>query len=98
MENKGKKVHYTCSENLKIFYSRLFLKNEKWLSLNALLEGQKLPCGTKFKGQTEPTVCRPSIRIDSKTPKPLANKLTNEQIKKAIKIKQKGQRINWMDL
>jgi hypothetical protein len=23
-----------CSENLKVFYSRLFLKNEKWTFIN----------------------------------------------------------------
>jgi hypothetical protein len=66
---------------------------EKWLSLNALRDlGIKLPCGTKYKGQTEPTVCRPSIRINKKTPKPLASELTDKQITKAIAIKKKGKR------
>jgi hypothetical protein len=40
-ENKGKKVHYTCSENLKIFYSRLFLKIEKWTFINVQKQKMK---------------------------------------------------------
>jgi hypothetical protein len=72
---------------------------ERWVNLNAQLKGYTLPCGKKYPGQTTPTVCRPSIKIDNKkTPTPLASELTNKQIKKAIKIKQSGKRINWKDL
>jgi len=72
---------------------------ELWLNLNALRDLDiKLPCGTKYKGQTEPTVCRPSIRINDKTSKPLASELTDKQITKAIAIKKKMQRINWSKL
>jgi hypothetical protein len=72
---------------------------EKWVNLNALIKGYNLPCGKKYPGQTTPTVCRPSIKIDEKkTPTPLASNLTNKQIQKAIKIKQTGKRINWKDL
>ena len=73
-------------------------KNEKWLNLNALIDiNKKIPCGTKYKGQTTPTVCRPSIRINQKTPK-LVNEYTENQIKKAIKLKQQKKRINWNEL
>jgi hypothetical protein len=70
--------------------------NEKWLNLNALRDKNiEIPCGQKYKGQTEPTVCRPKIKINKHTPKPLVKKLTNKQITKAIKIKKTGKRINW---
>lgn len=69
---------------------------EKWLNLNALADkGIEIPCGQKYKGQTEPTVCRPKKKVDSTTPKPLANNLTKAQIAKAINIKKKGERIEW---
>jgi hypothetical protein len=71
---------------------------EEWLNLNALIDiGKELPCGTKYKGQTEPTVCRPKKKVNDKTPK-LAKDFTKEQIKKAIEIKKKGDRIIWNDL
>ena len=75
--------------------------NEKWLNLNALLVGQELECGKKYKGQKTPTVCRPKIDKTTKThktPQPLAYNLTKAQIKKAIEIKKKGQMIKWKDL
>ena len=69
---------------------------ERWLNLNALADkGIEIPCGQKYKGQTEPTVCRASRKIDKTTPTPLANNLTKAQIKKAINIKKKGERIDW---
>jgi hypothetical protein len=70
--------------------------DEKWLNLNALKDKNiELPCGTKYKGQTEPTVCRPKKKINNKTAKPLAKELSKKQIEKAIEIKKKGQRIIW---
>jgi hypothetical protein len=77
-------------------------KDEEWLNLNALMRGIISPCGKKVKEQgNEPTVCRP--RYDKsdkthKTPRPLAESLTNTQIKKAIKEKEMGKRINWKDM
>ena len=39
--------------------------DEEWLNLNALKDlGKELPCGTKYKGQKEPTVCRPKYKIN----------------------------------
>jgi hypothetical protein len=78
-------------------------RNEMWENLTAkLTDGDKFyNCGNKGKNQIQlglPSVCRPSKRINKSTPQPLSDELTNAQIKKAIKIKQKGQRINWMDL
>jgi hypothetical protein len=73
--------------------------DEEWLNLNALKDiGKGLPCGTKYKGQKEPTVCRPKYKINEKTPKPLAGQLTKKQIEKAIEIKKKGGRIIWAEL
>lgn len=72
---------------------------EQWLNLNALKDtGEELPCGKKYKGQKEPTVCRPKKKISEKTPKPLAYDLTKKQIEKAIKIKKTGGRIIWSEL
>lgn len=71
---------------------------EKWLNLNALVIGETLPCGVKYKGQKEPTVCRPSIKASDSTPKPLATQLSKKQIKKAIETKKKGKTINWQKL
>jgi hypothetical protein len=69
---------------------------EKWLNLNALKDkGIEIPCGQKYKGQKEPTVCRPKKRVNEKTPKPLAKDLTKAQIEAAIKIKKKGKTIQW---
>lgn len=72
--------------------------DEEWLNLNALILGKELPCGTKYKGQKEPTVCRPNKKVNEKTPKPLAKDLTKKQIEKAIEIKKKGKRIDWSKL
>ena len=72
---------------------------ENWLNLNALKDmGIYIPCGKKYPGQTEPTVCRPKKKVSNKTPSPLADDLTKRQIEKAIEIKKKGLRINWKDL
>ncbi len=74
---------------------------EKWLNLNALLVGQELECGKKYKGQKTPTVCRPKVDKSTKThttPKPLAYNLTKKQINKAIEIKKKGKMIKWSEL
>ena len=70
--------------------------DEEWLNLNALIDIKKeLPCGTKYKGQKDKTVCRPKKKVSNKTPSPLAYDLTKKQIQKAIKKKNKGERINW---
>jgi hypothetical protein len=74
-------------------------EGEEWLNLNALKDKKiKLPCGTKYKGQIEPTVCRPSKKISERTPKPLAKDLSFKQIQKAIEIKKLGMRVNWSQL
>jgi len=76
-------------------------QNELWENLTArITDGDKFyNCGTKGKKQGDlPSVCRPSIRIDSKTPKPLANEITNKQLRNAIEIKKKGKRIDWSKL
>jgi hypothetical protein len=74
---------------------------QKWLNLTALLTDKKeLACGTKGKKQKElglPSVCRPSVRTNKKTPM-LAKEFSNKQIKKAIELKKKGKRINWKEL
>ena len=78
-------------------------KGEKWQNLTPKAMGDNAfyECGRQSKEQKEkglPSVCRPSVKINEKTPKPLAKELTKEQIKKAIEIKKKGGRINWQKL
>lgn len=76
-------------------------KGEKWQNLTPKAVGDDnfYECGRKGKTQGNlPSVCRPSVKINEKTPKPLAKELTKEQIKKAIEIKKKGGRIDWMKL
>ncbi len=69
--------------------------NEQWLNLNALIDKEiEIPCGTKYKGQKDPTVCRPKKKVNEQTPK-LAKEFTKKQIKKAIDIKKQGKRVNW---
>jgi hypothetical protein len=75
----------------------------RWENLTArLTDGDKFyKCGEKGKNQKLlglPIVCRPSVKVDEITPTPLASNLTKKQIEKAIKIKQKGLRINWKEI
>ena len=75
----------------------------RWQNLTAkLTDGDRFyKCGEKGKNQkllNLPSVCRPSVRIDEKTPTPLSGQLTTKQIQKAIKIKQTGKRINWKEI
>jgi len=77
-------------------------RREMWQNLTAkLTDGDKFyNCGNKGKNQIKmnlPSVCRPSVRINNKTPK-IANEFTDNQIRKAIKIKQSGNRVDWNEL
>jgi hypothetical protein len=77
--------------------------DEKWENLTAkITDGDKFyNCGTKGKKQKKaglPSVCRPSKRINNKTPKPLANELSKKQIIDAVNIKKQGKRIKWKEL
>ena len=73
--------------------------DEKWINLTAKLTDKKeLACGTQGKKQKEkklPSVCRPKYKITEKTPKPLADDVSPQKIKKAIAIKKKGEYIKW---
>ena len=76
-------------------------KSERWVNLTPKAMGDNAfyECGRKGKEQGGlPSVCRPSVKINEKTPKPLAKELSKEQIKKAIEIKRRGGRINWQKL
>jgi hypothetical protein len=76
-------------------------KEEEWLNLTAkITDNEKVPCGKKGKRQKElnlPTVCRPSKQMSAATPS-LASNFSDSQIKKAIELKKKGQRIDWKTL
>jgi hypothetical protein len=76
-------------------------KGEKWINLTATYitdKDKSYPCGQKGKKQIKkdlPSVCRPSVKVSDKTPKPLAQNLTKKQIEKAIEIKKKDLMIYW---
>jgi hypothetical protein len=75
----------------------------RWENLTArITDGDRFyKCGEKGKNQkllNLPSVCRPSVKIDETTPTPLSGQLTNKQIQKSVKIKQKGLRINWREI
>ena len=77
---------------------------EKWKNLTPIAMGIEskiknlTPCGEKHpKQKTNPTICRPTIKINKNTTS-LAQSFTKSQIKKALEIKKKGLRINWKEL
>jgi hypothetical protein len=76
--------------------------DEKWINLTAKLTDKKeLPCGTKGKKQQAkdlPSVCRPKVKVNEKTPKSLSSQITDKQIKKAVELKKQGKRIVWSEL
>jgi hypothetical protein len=95
MRTKGNKTSAEDKANL------IRWKNERWINLTALqTDKQKLPCGTKGKKQIElglPSICRPTVKINDKTPT-LASSYTKKQIVKAIKVKKGGEIIKWSKL
>lgn len=75
---------------------------ERWQNLTAKITDPKkfYNCGTKAPNQIKkglPSVCRPTKKINNKTPI-LASSFSLAQIKKAIKQKQLGHRIDWYNL
>lgn len=77
--------------------------NEKWQNLSpiTLIDNTFYECGKKSKEQIKkdiPSVCRPSVKVNKDTPRPLAKEFTKKQIKKAIEIKKKGEYIKWNEL
>jgi len=76
--------------------------DEKWKNLTGVALGKMSikdapKCGVKYKGQTAPSICRPSKKVDSKTPD-LAQSYSRSQLKKALEQKKKGKTINWKKL
>ncbi len=77
--------------------------DEKWRNLTPKLLGDNkfYDCGTQSKQQREeelPSVCRPTVRVNSKTARPMAQQITRKQLKKAVEIKKMGDRIDWSKL
>jgi hypothetical protein len=76
--------------------------SEKWRNLTPIMLGETgfYECGEQSKSQKKaglPSVCRPTVKVNEKTPK-LAQNYTKAQIKKAVAEKQKGKVINWSKL
>jgi hypothetical protein len=76
--------------------------SEKWRNLTPLTLGDNTfyDCGEKSKEQIKkglPSVCRPTVKVNEKTPV-LAKNYSIEQIKKAVEIKKKGGMIYWSKL
>ena len=76
---------------------------ENWVNLTGVALGKtKLKdapeCGIKDKNQGKnPSICRPSVKVNKDTPK-LAQNFSKSQLKKALKIKNEGKRIDWSKL
>jgi hypothetical protein len=77
-------------------------KREAWQNLTAkITDGRFYACGTQGPRQKKlglPSVCRPTKRINSKTPMPLGSAYSDAKIKKAIRKKIRGERIIWKEL
>jgi len=76
--------------------------NEKWRNLTpkTLGDNKFYECGVKSKKQKElnlPSVCRPSVKVNSKTPT-LDKAYSKQQVKKAVETKKKGNYIKWSKL
>ena len=91
------------NKNLKKSGTATWLK-EKWVNLTPIAMGletdiKKLTvCGKKHRKQkSEPTICRPTKKINKNTTS-LAQTFSKKQIIKALKIKKQKKRINWNDL
>jgi len=79
---------------------------EAWKNLTPFATGEikkikdLTACGERTKKQIKsklPSICRPTKKINNKTPT-LAQEYTKSQIKKALEIKKKGKTINWKEL
>ena len=77
-------------------------RREKWKNLTGVALGKtKLKdapaCGNKDKNQGKnKTICRPTKKINGTTS--LASEFTQKQLKKALKLKNQGKRIDWSKL
>jgi len=70
---------------------------EKWVSVKDYLNGKTVQCGSDKIGNN---VCRPTVRIDSKTPitiQEVMKKNSKSKILKVIneKLRNMDKRINW---
>ena len=93
---QGGKVKKGKTSNLEIW------RNEEWVNLTPYVEGltnniEKFECGEKAPKQKGKSICRPSKKVNKKTPK-LAQEFTKKELKKALDIKNKGKRIDWNTL
>ena len=75
---------------------------EEWKNLSGVALGKMSiknapKCGVKFKNQNVPSICRPTKKIDSSTPK-LGQSYSKNQLKKALEEKKKGKIIKWNKL
>jgi len=98
-----KRLGGRINKNLKKSGTTNWIK-EKWVNLTPIAMGletdiKKLTvCGKKHpKQKSEPTICRPTKKINKDTTS-LAQSFTKKQIIKALKIKKQKKRINWNDL
>lgn len=75
-----------------------WLKGEEWIKvLPFVKEGKKIKCGS---GSGDPHACRPSIRVNAKTPITIQEVIKKHGKKKIIELaeiknKNKNARINW---
>lgn len=103
MMEQYEKLGGRINKNLKKSGTDKWL-NENWKNLTPIAMGIEsniknlTACGEKHpKQKKNPTICRPTKKVNKDTPK-LAQSFSKSQIKKALEIKKKGNRINWNKL
>lgn len=72
-------------------------RDEKWINMNAYIKkGIIIPCGQKYKNQPkeEPSLCRPFKKVNKDTPT-TADNYNKKQFERALRIKKKGEYIQW---
>jgi len=75
-------------------------RDEKWVSLKDYLDGKTIPCGDDEIGNN---ACRPTKRIDSKTPitiQEVIKKFGKAKVRQIVnkKIKNMDKTVNWNNL
>jgi len=97
-ENLGGKINQKLKKNGLSKWNKEMWVNLTPYALDITNNKFKYECGEKPKSQKkEPSICRPTKKINNKTPS-LAQDFTKKQIKKALKIKKDKKTIVWNKL
>jgi len=96
-KEKGGKIDETKNKGGTTKWLKEEWKNLSGVALGKMTINNAPKCGVKFKNQNVPSICRPTKKIDSSTPK-LGQSYSKSQLKKALEEKKKGKIIKWNKL